>query len=132
MTDYETEIHDLIHRWADAVARSDLAGAVADRATDIMMFDVPPPEEGVRGLDAYRDTWPPLFRWLGPDGKFEIVSLSVTAGDDVAHAWALLRCGNPEEIAKHPDQLLRLTIGLRRDAGSWIVTHEHHSFTDKT
>jgi hypothetical protein len=24
---------------------------------------VPPPYEGVRGIDAYRDTWPPFFEW---------------------------------------------------------------------
>ena len=27
------------------------------------MFDVPPPEDGVRGQEAYRDTWPPFFEW---------------------------------------------------------------------
>ncbi|MDP9792748.1 hypothetical protein J2S43_001260 [Catenuloplanes nepalensis] len=27
------------------------------------MFDVPPPDDGVRGVDAYRDIWPPFFAW---------------------------------------------------------------------
>ena len=26
---------------------------------------------------------------------------------------------------------LRLTVGLRKDAARWVVTHEHHSFPDK-
>ena len=25
---------------------------------------------------------------------------------------------------------LRLTLGLRRDDGRWVVSHEHHSFAD--
>lgn len=64
--------------------------------------------------------------------SFEIVSLDVTAGDDVAFAHALLRCGTQEELNKDPDNRLRLTIGLRKERGHWLVTHEHHSFPDKT
>ena len=26
------------------------------------MFDVPPPNEGIRGLDAYREAWPSCSR----------------------------------------------------------------------
>ena len=52
------------------------------------------------------------------------------AGADVAFAFALLRCGTPEQFERTPDQRLRLTIGLRRLDGRWTVTHEHHSFAD--
>jgi ketosteroid isomerase-like protein len=54
----------------------------------------------------------------------------VTAGTDVAFARALLRCGTEAEFAEDPDQRLRLTVGLRRQDGRWVVTHEHHSFSD--
>ena len=63
---------------------------------------------------------------------FEIVSLDVTAGDDVAFAHALLRCGTPEELAGQPGARLRLTIGLRKEDGRWVVAHEHHSFPDES
>jgi ketosteroid isomerase-like protein len=33
-----------------------------------------------------------------------------------------------EELAKNPDVRLRLTVGLRREGGRWVVSHEHHSF----
>ena len=29
-----------------------------------------------------------------------------------------------------PERRLRLSVGLRKDRGSWVVTHEHHSFAD--
>jgi ketosteroid isomerase-like protein len=93
-----------------------------------VMFDVPPPYQGVRGLAAYRDTWPPFFEWQRQGAVFEIESLDVTAGADVAFAYALLRCGTPEEFAEVPERRLRLTVGLRKDDGRWVVTHEHHSF----
>jgi uncharacterized protein (TIGR02246 family) len=128
MTADETRIRTLIERWAQAVHAGDLDGVLEDHATDIVMFDVPPPNDGVRGIDAYRATWPPFFDWQRRGAVFEIVDLDVTAGDDVAFARALLRCGTPTELAKDPDNRLRLSIGLRKDRGRWIVTHEHHSF----
>ncbi|SHN25134.1 YybH family protein [Cryptosporangium aurantiacum] len=120
------EIQELIERWVLAVGAGDLDAVVADHAEDIVMFDVPPPENGVRGLDAYRQTWPPFFEWLRSGAVFELVSLEVTAGEDVAFAVALLRCGQPADVA---DRRLRLTLGLRREDGRWVVAHEHHSFT---
>lgn len=128
----EKEIRALVERWASAVHGGDMAGVLADHAEDIVMFDVPPPEDGVRGLAAYRETWPPFFRWQAEGASFEIVELDVTAGGDVAYAWALLRCGTPEEFAAEPDRRLRLTLGLRREGGRWVVAHEHHSFTDRS
>jgi uncharacterized protein (TIGR02246 family) len=126
------QIEDLIHRWAAAVHAGDLGTVVEDHADDIVMFDVPPPEEGVRGSKAYSETWPPFFEWQRSGASFEIVSLDVTAGADVAYAWALLRCGTERELREEPDSRLRLTIGLRKENDRWIVAHEHHSFTDKS
>ena len=123
----ESEIRALIERWATAVHAGDLETVLADHTDDIQMFDVPPPNE-LRGIDAYRKTWPPFFEWQRREAVFEIVSLDVTAGDDVAFATALLRCGTEEELRKDPDNRLRLTIGLRKEGGRWVVSHEHHSF----
>jgi len=128
--EHESTIRTLIETWAEAVHTGDLDTVLADHADDIVMFDVPPPEDGVRGIDAYRATWPPFFEWQRTEGSFEIVELEVTAGEDVAFAWALLQCSSPEHLAAHPDHRLRLTIGLRREDGRWVVAHEHHSFAD--
>jgi uncharacterized protein (TIGR02246 family) len=131
MTDDE-QIRDLIERWADAVHRGDMDGVLAGHAGDIVMFDVPPPYDGVRGIDAYRETWPPFFEWQRRGASFEIVSLDVTAGEDVAYAFALLRCGTQQELQENPANRLRLTLGLRKEQGRWVVAHEHHSFPDVT
>jgi ketosteroid isomerase-like protein len=129
MTD-EQQIRDLIERWASAVQAGVMAAVLADHAAGIVMFDVPPPQQGVRGIDAYRDSWPGFFEWQESGALFEIESLEVTAGAEVAVAFALLRCGTPEQFERMPDQRLRLTIGLRKIDGRWTVTHEHHSFPD--
>ena len=69
-----------------------------------------------------------VLRVAAAGAGFEIVELDVTAGVVVAFAYSLLRCGKPEEFAANPDNRLRLTIGLRKLDGRWVVTHEHHSF----
>jgi uncharacterized protein (TIGR02246 family) len=131
VTDNEAQIRELIEGWAEAVRDGDLDRVVADHSDDIVMFDVPPPNDGVRGIDAYRETWPPFFTWLRQGASFDIVSLEVIAGDDVAFAHALLRCGTQEELQRDPDNRLRLTVGLRKEQGRWAVVHEHHSFPSK-
>jgi uncharacterized protein (TIGR02246 family) len=128
----EEQIRGLIERWTTAVHMGDLPTVLADHADDIVMFDVPPPEQGVRGIDAYRDTWPGFFEWQANGAVFDIETLDVTAGADVAFAFALLRCGTPAEFDRDPDHRLRLTVGLRKRDGRWVITHEHHSFADKT
>ena len=128
--DDETQIRTLIERWAEAVHTGDLPTVLADHAEDIVMFDVPPPDQGVRGIDAYRQTWPPFFAWQ-QNASFDIETLEVSAGSDVAFAYALLRCGTPEDLAQTPESRLRLTIGLRKTDGRWVVTHEHHSFVHR-
>jgi uncharacterized protein (TIGR02246 family) len=129
MTD-EQQIRDLIERWALAVHDGDMTAVLADHDADIVMFDVPPPFQGVRGLEAYRDSWPVFFRLQATGAGFDIEALDVIAGTDVAFAYGLLRCGTPAEFERDPEQRLRLTIGLRKIDGRWVVTHEHHSFTD--
>ena len=124
----EQLIRQLIERWAAAIRRGDLAAVLADHDDGIVMFDVPPPYQGVRGIDAYRESWPPFFGWLAQAATFDIEELDVTAGADVAFAYALLLCDTPAGQAANPDNRLRLTLGLRKQDGRWIVTHEHHSF----
>ncbi|GAA4793037.1 hypothetical protein GCM10023200_30890 [Actinomycetospora chlora] len=132
MTDAEERVRELVLRWARAVHAGDLDAVLADHADDIVVFDVPPPHDGVRGREAYAATWPPFFGWQASGALFEVVELDVTAGEDVAFAHALLRCDTPAELAAHPDRRLRLTVGLRRERGRWVVAHEHHSFADET
>jgi ketosteroid isomerase-like protein len=114
----ESAIRALIERWAAAVRAGDLDGVLADHADDIQMFDVPPPDE-VRGIDAYRETWPPFFDWLRRGAVFEIVSLDVTAGADVAFATALLRCGTVQTFGEHASPAILLIGGAASSMDWW-------------
>ena len=124
----ESQIEALIEAWADAVRRHDLSGILAHHEQDIVMFDVPPPLQS-RGMDEYKKTWDLFFRYHRPSQAFDIEELAITAGEDVAFAAVIMRCGSG--TSSGPPQeggfLFRLTIGLRKIDGDWRVTHEHHS-----
>jgi uncharacterized protein (TIGR02246 family) len=120
----EIQIRALIETWADAVRRHDLSGILAHHDPDIVMFDVPPPLQS-RGLDEYKKTWDLFFKYHKPSQTFDIEELTVTAGEDVAFAVAIMRC-----VSSPPEQggfLFRLTIGLRKVDDVWRIAHEHHS-----
>ena len=54
----------------------------------------------------------------GVRGGVRFEYLDITAGEDVAFAFGLLRCGTAAEFERDPNQRLRLTIGFaRRRAG---------------
>ncbi|KRD19684.1 glyoxalase [Mycobacterium sp. Root265] len=128
----ETDIRALVTRWVDGIRACDLDAVTGAHADDIVMFDVPPPYEGIRGITAYRASWPPFFEFISSGATFELLELDVVAGDDVAFAYGLLRCGGEKEFAENPDNRLRLSMGLRRVDGRWQILHEHHSFPDTT
>jgi uncharacterized protein (TIGR02246 family) len=122
----EAGVRDLIEAWAAAVRRRDYAGILRSHADDFVMFDVPPPFKSV-GLDAYRKTWDLFFSWSSDPVCFDIQEMDVTAGADVAFAFASMRCEGPRSDGKPEALDFRMTMGLKKVDGRWMIAHEHHS-----
>jgi uncharacterized protein (TIGR02246 family) len=124
--DDEAALRDLIEAWAAAVRRKDTTGILRSHAPDFVMFDVPPPFKSV-GLEAYRKTWDLFFSWSSDPVCFEIQEMDVTAGADVAFAFAAMRCEGPGSDGKSGALDFRLTMCLKKIDGRWMIAHEHHS-----
>ena len=122
----EAAIRKLVENWARAVRSQDLNGILANHSADMLMFDVPPPLQS-QGIEAYRKTWDTFFSWSQDSGVFDITDMKITAGDEVAFVVALMRCACTEVNGDKTNLDFRLTIGLRKINGKWIVMHEHHS-----
>ena len=118
----EAQVREALQRWAQAIEAADMAGVLADRADDVVLFDVPPAMQ-VRGLAAYREAWELFFSFQGA-GTFRFEELDVVAGEDVAFAHGIVTVGPREPAGQFP---VRLTVGLARRDGRWLVVHEHHS-----
>src|ERR1700730_19301395 len=100
----ESQIKAIVEAGADAVRRHDLPAILAHHEQNIVMFDVPPPLQS-RGMDEYRKTWDLFFGYHKPSQAFDIEELAITAGEDVAFAVAIMRCGpgpfsDPSEHSK--------------------------------
>ena len=118
-TSNEEQVRTLMENWAAAVRSKDKEGALAHHADDVVMFDVPLPQQSC-GMDEYRKTWELFFaNNRGGPGSFELTDVHITAGDTVAYCHALLKIF---------DSTARLTMGLRKERGQWLVAHEHHSY----
>lgn len=98
-----------------------MKGILANHTKDILMFDVPVPLLS-KGIARYRKTWELFFRHGSPgDDVFVIEDLRIVAGSDVAFATGLLRIGGSRK------PVCRLTLGLKKRRGRWLIAHEHHS-----
>ena len=115
----ETQIRALVEEWAGAVRAKDMDGALANHTDDIVMFDVPMPLQ-FKGMKEYKKTWELFFAHnRGGPGSFDVTELRITVSDTVAFCHALV---------KILDANVRLTMGLRKESGRWLIAHEHHSY----
>jgi uncharacterized protein (TIGR02246 family) len=122
----DAAVRAAVERWADAVRRMDYPGILRHHDPNVLLFDVPPPVQST-GLDAYRRSWDLFFSWSHDPVVFEIDEMRVTAGSDVAFAAAVIQCSGTETSGERASLTVRLTVGLRKIAGQWMVMHEHHS-----
>lgn len=120
----DREVRDVIERWAHAVSAGDRAGILAHHSADLLMFDFP---ATVRGLEDYDRTWD--FFFANPRGPITFAprDIEVVASDAVAFASCTVHC---DGTSAGPLDF-RLTTGLRKGDGKWVIVHEHHSVPTK-
>jgi ketosteroid isomerase-like protein len=116
----EEKIATIIRDWTRAIENRDREGILAKHADDLLMIDFP---NTVHGIAAYAKTWDFFDQSRRGEVVFRPSNLKVTAGDHVAFAHCDIHC---EGTTAGPIDL-RLTTGLVKRGGEWIVTHEHHS-----
>ncbi|MEU4690338.1 nuclear transport factor 2 family protein [Actinoplanes sp. NPDC023714] len=121
------EIAEVIERKAALLQKGDAEAVLAYYAPSFVEYNLAPPlrqpttsrQERVAALRAWMGTFaaPP---------RREVTQLEITTDGDVAFATSLDCLSAVSEGT--PFQLwFRVTLGLRRIDGRWLVTHEHES-----
>jgi uncharacterized protein (TIGR02246 family) len=122
----EAAVRAVIEAWTAAVRRRDIPAILQNHAPDMVMFDVPPPFQS-KGIAAYEKTWEMFFSWSAEPIPFDVTEMTTTAGRDVAFVVATMHCAEPGPDGGQIGLDFRLTVGLRKIDGRWVITHEHHS-----
>lgn len=121
------EIRDVILARAERLQAGDVAGFQRHNAPEVVEYTLAPPLGGPSdGKDPKRlEAW--LTGFEAPPRR-EVTRLEITAGGDVAFATSIdALTATPKGAAGSFTLWYRVTLGLRRIGGRWLVTHEHAS-----
>jgi uncharacterized protein (TIGR02246 family) len=122
----EEQIRARLESLAQALQAKDIAALMAHYAPDNVTFDLRPPLR-VLGADAYRRNFEAWFTSVqGPIG-FEIRDLRITATEEVAFCHYLGHVESTRTTGDKADYWVRVTAGLRKMNGRWMISHEHIS-----
>jgi PhnB protein len=126
-TTAQEQIRTLLNDRAAAITAKDARRAVAHLAPEVVSFGLAPPlrDAGDEARDpAGIEGW--FGTWDGPIG-YDIGDLVIEAGDDVAFCHGLTHMTGTKTDGEQVDLWFRSTVGLRRTAAGWQITHEHDS-----
>jgi len=123
----EEQIRKLIDRWAIATREGRKDDVLASHSEDALIFDTLPPLKYDTAAE-YRQS---LDKWW-PDtaegeGLFDLQGLKIIAGQDVAFAHAIVRCGGTTPDGHSFEDTVRLTHCLQKSNDQWLITHSHTS-----
>lgn len=110
--------------WTAAVGRHDLAALAACYASDVVAYDAIKTLR-FEGRDRYLAHWEECLRMCPNSVRFTFRDLDVQAADGLGYAHALLACVADGDAC---EAWSRMTTGFRREAGRWLIAHEHFSF----
>ncbi|EGD45483.1 hypothetical protein NBCG_00178 [Nocardioidaceae bacterium Broad-1] len=122
----EAAIRGRIGKIIEGLRATDLDILREPYAPDVVSFDVEPPLQHV-GIEAKLANWAKVFQ-VFETVDYELRDLTLTIGGDVAfgHAFGRLS-GTMKNGVATPGMWVRVTYGLRRIDGSWVITHDQVS-----
>ena len=121
------EIRDVIETRAGLLRTGDVKAMLAYYAPSVRAFSLAPPLSTVRDSadPAPVEAWIATFE--APPRR-EVTRLEITADGDIAFATSIdSLTATPKGSADEFTLWYRVTLGLRRLNGRWLITHEHES-----
>ena len=122
----EEAIRQQIAAIVEAIDAKDIEALKQIYAADMVSYDIDPPLQHV-GIEAKLKNWANVFTHF-ETVTYEIRDLTVVGGADLAfgHAFARLH-GTLQNGTATPGMWVRVTYGLQKIDGAWLITHDHVS-----
>ncbi|WP_067466469.1 YybH family protein [Nocardia amamiensis] len=122
----EAELRRQIDKVVEGLRAKDLEALKQLYTNDVVSFDVEPPLQHV-GTAAKLENWAKVFL-VFESVTYEVRDLTFTVGDDVAFGHALARLGGTLKNGVATSGMwVRVTFGMRKVDGIWLVAHDHVS-----
>ena len=121
----DTQIRACIDGVAQAIRTKDINALMGHYAPDTLIFDLMPLQ--TTGADAYRKNFEAWFGSVKGPIEFEIRDLRITTREDVAICHYVSRVRSTRTTGEKTDYSVRVSAGLQRLNGQWLLTHEHIS-----
>lgn len=121
-----SEIRTVLEAWAAATRENKKDEILKNHADDCLIYDVLQPMQ-YEGAESYRRSWDQWQPETQGEAIFNLENLVIAAGNDVAFAHGLIRCGGTTPDGHKFRDLVRSTFCLRKVAGSWLIQHQHVS-----
>ncbi len=121
----DAQIRERIDEWLEALRAKDLNALMAHYAPDIIVFDLMPLQ--TRGIDAYKKNFEAWFASVQGPIDYEIPDRRLSISGDVAFCHYVGHVRYTRTTGERTDYWVRVTMGLRKTSGQWLVTHEHVS-----
>ena len=124
----EAAIRQLLDRWGSAFRAKDLNAIMSNYVPgpDLVAFDILPPLKRV-GAEAYRKNYQEFFDQYAGSIDYEIRDLRIVTGDGVAFLHGLERITGTMKNGQKSEAWVRVTSGLRKINGKWLIMHDHVS-----
>ncbi|MFE2218423.1 YybH family protein [Streptomyces canus] len=122
----EAQIRQQIDKIVEGLREKDLQGLERLYTTDVVSFDVEPPLQHV-GVAAKARNWANVFAFF-ETVTYEVRDLVLAVGDDVAFGYAFARLGGTLKNGTATSGMwVRITYGLRKIDGAWLIAHDQVS-----
>lgn len=122
----DAQIRERINALAQALRAKDINALMAHYAPDVVTFDFRPPLQ-VNGADAYRRNFEAWFASVQGPIDYEIRDLRITMSGDAAFCHSLCHVKSTRSTGEKADYWVRVTSGLQKINGQWMIIHEHVS-----
>ncbi len=122
----EVAIRTIIEARSCALRARDVDGMMADVADDVVNYDVVDPLRR-QGFSSSRERAAAWVSTFDGEVSLEIRDLRLEVDGDVAFSSGLSHVTGKQKTGTELDMWFRTTLGFRRNAGRWLIVHEHDS-----
>jgi uncharacterized protein (TIGR02246 family) len=122
----DAQIRERVDAVARALRAKDVDALMKHYAADMVTFDIGPPLH-IRGVDAYRKNFERWFGSVQGPIDYEVHDLRIAVREDVAFCHSVCHVRSQRTNGERADYWVRVTSGLQKSNGQWLIAHEHVS-----